>query len=246
MVFFIPWRVVAENSGAAHLDLLGPPGLAGGAVANSFSVIFRFGATMELGRSERTTMRPPWRYGVSFATTRSQQFAGGVSPPCALSAISGWRDGALYPLARGCRAPRRIMPELEATAPPIPVWGILFGKFVLPGSVGGAGGVRHRELRGQRRQHPDRNNAVRCTLCGWSGRTVGSASSATTVMSATPGPAPRRRRPDEPRSALGRRHRRRAGASRQRSPPAIKPNRKSQTEIGGGARRRLACAWKTP
>ena len=46
--------------------------------------------------------------------------------------------------------------------------------------------------------------------------------------------------------ALGRRHRRRAGATRPRSPPAIKPNRKSQTEIGGGARRRLARAWKTP
>jgi hypothetical protein len=28
--------------------------------------------------------------------------------------------------------------------------------------------------------------------------------------------------------------------------PAIKPNRKSQTAIGGGARRRFACAWKTP
>jgi hypothetical protein len=26
------------------------------------------------------------------------------------------------PLARGCRALRRIMPELSATAPPIPVW----------------------------------------------------------------------------------------------------------------------------
>jgi hypothetical protein len=24
MVFFIPWRVVAEESGAAHLDLPGP------------------------------------------------------------------------------------------------------------------------------------------------------------------------------------------------------------------------------
>ena len=29
MVFFIPWRLVAEESGAAHLDLLGPPGRAG-------------------------------------------------------------------------------------------------------------------------------------------------------------------------------------------------------------------------
>jgi hypothetical protein len=29
-------------------------------------------------------------------------------PPCALSKISVWRDGALYPLVRGCRAPRRM------------------------------------------------------------------------------------------------------------------------------------------
>jgi hypothetical protein len=41
-----------------------------------------------------------------------------VSPPCARSKISSWRDGALYPLA----GRRRIMPELEATAPPIPFW----------------------------------------------------------------------------------------------------------------------------
>jgi hypothetical protein len=32
-------------------------------------VIFRFGATMELGRSERTTMRPLWSYGVDGANT---------------------------------------------------------------------------------------------------------------------------------------------------------------------------------
>ena len=32
-----------------------------------FLVIFRFGATLELGRSERTTMRPLWRYGVDAA-----------------------------------------------------------------------------------------------------------------------------------------------------------------------------------
>jgi hypothetical protein len=71
MVFFIPWRVVAEESGAAHygfggamlLDLLGPPGLAGGAVADFVLVIFRFGATMELGRSERTS------HGVDAANT---------------------------------------------------------------------------------------------------------------------------------------------------------------------------------
>jgi hypothetical protein len=80
MLLFIPWRVVAEESGAAHLDLLGPPGwcsgcwphdgeVAGGAVADSTLVIFRFGATMELGRSERTTMRPLWSYRVDGADT---------------------------------------------------------------------------------------------------------------------------------------------------------------------------------
>jgi len=76
---------VAEDSGAAHygfggamlLDLLGPRSgcwphdgeVAGGAVADSTLVIFRFGATMELGRSERTTMRPLWSYGVDGANT---------------------------------------------------------------------------------------------------------------------------------------------------------------------------------
>ena len=59
------------------LDLPGPRSgcwphdgeVAGGAVANSTLVIFRFGATMELGRSERTTMRPLWSYGVDGANT---------------------------------------------------------------------------------------------------------------------------------------------------------------------------------
>ena len=32
-------------------------------------VIFRFGATLELGRSERTTMRPLWSYRVDAADT---------------------------------------------------------------------------------------------------------------------------------------------------------------------------------
>jgi len=55
MVFFIPWRVVAEESGAAQYDLLGPPGWCSGcwphdsmvmspAAPDSFAVIFRFGA----------------------------------------------------------------------------------------------------------------------------------------------------------------------------------------------------------
>jgi hypothetical protein len=76
MVFFIPWRVVAEESGAAHfglggallLDLLDRPGRCSGswphdsmvrspaAPSISILVIFRFEATMELGRSGRSMM----------------------------------------------------------------------------------------------------------------------------------------------------------------------------------------------
>jgi hypothetical protein len=96
MAFFIPWRVVAEESGAAHFDLLGAPAAPAPIfilvlhralpdlqrmkhkpdqafghrqVVCFFLVIFRFGATMELGRSERTTMRPLWSYRVDGADT---------------------------------------------------------------------------------------------------------------------------------------------------------------------------------
>jgi hypothetical protein len=77
MVFFIPWRVVAEEPGAAHfgfggamlLDLLGPMVRPPAAPSISILVIFRFGATMELGRSERTTMRPLWSYRVDGANS---------------------------------------------------------------------------------------------------------------------------------------------------------------------------------
>jgi len=71
-----------------------------------------------------------------------------LSPPCARSKISSWRDGALYPLARGGRARRRIVPELEATAPAIPFW---FYRVV-------AGAA---ELGGRLRQQGACNNAVR-------------------------------------------------------------------------------------
>ena len=78
MVFFIPWRVVAEEfrRGAFWLRRrdAARPARAGAAAAGATSpistlVIFRFGATMELGRSERTTLRPLWSYGVDAANT---------------------------------------------------------------------------------------------------------------------------------------------------------------------------------
>jgi len=77
MVFFIPWRVVAEDSGAAHLDPLGPPGWCSGCWPHDgddaggagflFSDIPVRGRRMDLGRSERQTMRPLWSYGVDGA-----------------------------------------------------------------------------------------------------------------------------------------------------------------------------------
>jgi len=77
MVFFIPWRVVAEESGAAHygfggamlLDLPRPALRRLTDVADFHFSDIAVRATMELGRSERTTMRPLWSYGVDGANT---------------------------------------------------------------------------------------------------------------------------------------------------------------------------------
>ena len=73
----------------------------------------------------------------------------GVSAVCALwnFGLAGW---CLYPLARGCRAPRRMRPELAATAPAIPVWRyrLVAGAAELGGSVAdrGAGNDAVRDL----------------------------------------------------------------------------------------------------
>ena len=75
------------------------------------------------------------------------QHRGEGSPPCALSQISGWRDRGLYPLARGCRAPRRILPEPWTGRLPISVWRIRLAAAA--------------ELWGQRRRRRAGNTAVR-------------------------------------------------------------------------------------
>jgi hypothetical protein len=80
LVFFIRRRVVAENparrSSTCRLTRtrrLGGAAACGRtmemspAAPDSISAIFRFGATMELGRSERPTVRPLWSYGVDGA-----------------------------------------------------------------------------------------------------------------------------------------------------------------------------------
>ena len=55
--------------------------------------------------------------GSTSTTAGSRQHDDGLRT-CARSRFPGWRVGALYPLARGCRAPRRMRP----LAPPIPFW----------------------------------------------------------------------------------------------------------------------------
>src|ERR1700724_59577 len=48
--------------------------------------------------------------GSRSTTAGSHQHDDGLRT-CARSRFSGWRVGALYPLARGCRAPRRMMAD---------------------------------------------------------------------------------------------------------------------------------------
>ena len=78
-------------------------------------------------------------------------FGGVVSAVCALwnFGLAGW---CLYPLARGCRAPRRKQPELAATAPAIPVWRyrLVAGAAELGGSVADRGACNN-VVRGIRR-----------------------------------------------------------------------------------------------
>ena len=83
--------------------------------------------------------------GSTATTAGSRQHDDGLRT-CARSKIPGWRVGALYPLARGCRAPRRIM-----AAPPRP---ISFLRIWVAAPLQLAWSVT--ELRGRRRRPPDR------------------------------------------------------------------------------------------
>jgi len=120
LVLFIPWRVGAEESGAAknglraqHLNNALTECLKWGRVnllchgraRASFSLTLRAGAMLleRIGRLGGAAAagggRDALSYGVSFATTRSHQLARGLR-----RAFSpAFRAGSLYPLARGCR-----------------------------------------------------------------------------------------------------------------------------------------------
>src|SRR6202035_2700405 len=99
---------------------------------------------MEVWLRRRRRGRDALRYGVSFATTRSQQLAEGATA-CFLSGISGWFSLSLNPLARGCR--RICRGE---------VWKYGFGGAVVAATLSGTGSAspppdRNSWLRGLRR-----------------------------------------------------------------------------------------------
>jgi hypothetical protein len=122
---FVTLYARANRGGAMLLDLLGPPGLAGGAVADFVLVIFRFGATMELGRSERTTMRSnsPYsllaihHYRCPFPHARG--WAARCRPTC--STCSGRLGGAA--------AAGRMMVRSPAAPSPVLFSGIVVRRF---------------------------------------------------------------------------------------------------------------------
>jgi hypothetical protein len=103
MVFFIPWRVVAEDSGAAHLDLLGPPGWCGGCWPHDGDVTggagFLFSDIPVRGRRWSSGDRSDRRCGRCGAT--------GSTPPTALiesrvDRICGVLSLRHFGLARWC------------------------------------------------------------------------------------------------------------------------------------------------
>ena len=127
LVLFIPWRVGAEESGAAknglraqHLNNALTECLKWGRVnllchgraRASFSLTLSAGAMLleRIGRLGGAAAagggRDALSYGVSFATTRSHQLA----PACFLSGISGW-----FSLSLGAWVPKNLARRSTST-----------------------------------------------------------------------------------------------------------------------------------
>ena len=104
MVFFIPWRVVAEDSGAAHFGLGGAllldlPGPARRLLTNVAD--FHFSDIPVRGDDGARSERRCGRRGATGSTAPTALSESRVDclGRVACSQISGWRSG-LYPLAR--------------------------------------------------------------------------------------------------------------------------------------------------
>ncbi len=97
LVFFIPWRVVGRESGAAQfgLVLLDPLGPALRLLIPTSPIpLSELGAALELGDEL------PGRRAM---TARIEKPRGRALPAFSRSDFSGWRAGVLYPLAGGGR-----------------------------------------------------------------------------------------------------------------------------------------------
>jgi hypothetical protein len=106
VVFFIPWRVVAEGAGAAHLDLLGPPGWCSGCWPHDGDVAGGAGFLFRLFGSGRAGARAVRAIAASYGVIAN---AGPITPHsdgvcgvlslrhfrwCSLS-LGGWSPKAL-------------------------------------------------------------------------------------------------------------------------------------------------------
>ena len=101
--------------------------------------------------------------GSTATTAGSRQHDDGLRT-CARSKIPGWRVGALYPLARGCRAPRRIM-----AAPPRPIFFFakLGGGAAAAGLVGDGATGSTATTAGSRQHDDGLRTCARSKIPGW-------------------------------------------------------------------------------
>ena len=129
VVLFIRWR-----GGAARRA-----GSSGGHAAADSFLVLSGGGRRGRAMGAKGSASPP----------AGLQHHGEGSSPCACCKISGWRGGALYPLARGRRAPRRI--ERRPRRRRFPFW---FYRVV-------AGAAEPWEPRGQLRRRRACNTTVR-------------------------------------------------------------------------------------
>jgi len=106
MVFFIPWRVVAEESGAAQFDL---PGLAGVAVAgflfSDIPVRGDDGARAIGATDDAAAVELPGRRRTLVVITRARAWAARCQPTCTCSGRLGGAAAANRTMVRSPAAP---------------------------------------------------------------------------------------------------------------------------------------------
>ena len=137
---------------------------AGGAV-DFHLVIFRFGATMELGRSERPTLRPLWSYRVAGADSPDRKLCWRacslrhfrLASWCSLSLCGWWpriRRGAVWLGRRDAARPARADGEAAGGAVDFHLVIFRFGATIGARAIGATDAAAAVELPGRRRRQP--------------------------------------------------------------------------------------------